>query len=120
VVTTSAGPAVFHADFSPVTAVEPAHPGEILILRTTGLGPTRPELGPGNLFSADPLQEVNSPVDVTVNGKPAEAINKIGWPGTRDTYRLDIRIPNETAPGRAVVGIAAAWIAGREFAIPVQ
>jgi uncharacterized protein (TIGR03437 family) len=120
VVTTSVGPAVFHADLSPVTAAKPAHPGEILILQTTGLGPTRPELGPRNLFSADPLQEVNSPVDVTVNGKPAEVINKIGWPGTRDTYRLDIRIPNETAPGRAVVGIAAAWITGREFAIPVQ
>ena len=28
-----------------------------------------------------PGEVVNSPVEVTVNGKDAEVINKIGWPG---------------------------------------
>jgi hypothetical protein len=56
IVATASGPAVFHADLSPVTAARPARAGEILIARTTGLGPTRPavELGqpfPSNLWA---------------------------------------------------------------------
>src|SRR5688500_14115965 len=35
-----------------------------------------------------PSAEVNSPVDVTINGPTAEVANKLGWPGTTDTYRL--------------------------------
>jgi hypothetical protein len=41
---TASGPAVFHANFSPVNATQPARSGEILILRATGLGPTLPAL----------------------------------------------------------------------------
>jgi hypothetical protein len=40
IVTTASGPAVLHADFSPVTAAKPARPGEVLIVQATGLGPT--------------------------------------------------------------------------------
>jgi hypothetical protein len=36
---TAGGPAVFHADFSPVSSANPARPGETLILGATGLGP---------------------------------------------------------------------------------
>ena len=120
IVTTSSGPAVFHADFSPVTTGKPARSGETLIVRATGLGPTRPGLTPGTPFPDNPLLEVNSPVEVTVNGKPADLVTKIGWPGTTDMYRLDIRIPDGTAPGTAAIQVTAAFIAGREVRIPVQ
>jgi uncharacterized protein (TIGR03437 family) len=120
IVVTSSGPAVFHADFSPVTAARPAKSGEVLIVRVTGLGPTRPGIDPGQLFPLDALQEVNSPVDVTVNGKPAEVINKIGWPGLLDTYRLDFRVPDGTAAGAAAMQLTAAWIAGSSLNIPIQ
>ena len=63
------GPAVFHADFSPVTAAKPARAGEVLIARATGLGPTRPGVNPGQPFPTDALQQVNSPVVVTMNGR---------------------------------------------------
>jgi hypothetical protein len=42
IVTSSGAPAIFHADFSPVTAAKPAKAGEVLIAMATGLGPTRP------------------------------------------------------------------------------
>ena len=45
--TTSAGPAVFHADFSLVTAAKPAKAGEVLVVKATGLGPTVPGVNPG-------------------------------------------------------------------------
>jgi len=68
IVTTAGGPAVFHADFSSVTAAKPARGGEVLIAKATGLGPTVPGMEPGQPFPADALQQVNSPVAVTVNG----------------------------------------------------
>jgi hypothetical protein len=120
IVATATGPSVFHADFSPVNAAKPARVGETLIVTAIGLGPTRAGLTPGTPFPDSPLQEVNSPLEVTVNGKPADVLNKIGWPGTTDTYRVDIRVPDGTAPGIATLQVTAAFIAGREMKIPVQ
>ena len=111
---------MFHADFSQVTPAKPARAGELLILTVTGLGPTLPGVDPGQPFPANPPQEVNSPVEVTVNGKPAEVINKIGNPGTTDTYRIDIRVPEGTAPGIATVQLSAAWITGSEVKVAIQ
>jgi hypothetical protein len=120
IVTTASGPAVFHSDFSLVTPTRPARAGETLILRATGLGPTRPGLAPGAAFPESSFQEVNSPVDVTIEGKPAEVLNKIGWPGTTDTYRLDIRVPDGIARGIATLQVTAAFISGRGVSVRVE
>ena len=120
VVRNAGGPAVFHSDFSLVTSSRPARPGETLIVRATGLGPARGDLAAGIAFPPDPLQQVNSPVEVTVNGNRAEVLNKIGWPGTTDTYRVDIRLPEGTPPGLATVQLTAAFIQAREVSLPVQ
>jgi hypothetical protein len=118
------GPAVFHAsDFSPVTADKPARAGEQLIMRATGLGPVRPNLDPGKPFPPypeGPLHEVNSPVDVTVNGKATAVINKYGWPATTNVYRVDFVVPDGTAAGMATLGLSVAWINGPEVKIPVR
>ena len=103
IVTTAGGPAVFHSDLSPVTAAKPAKAGEVLIVEATGLGPTVPGVDPGQPFPTDSLFQVNSPVDVTVNGRPAEVINSIGWPGLVDTYRIDFRAPDGTTAGMASI-----------------
>jgi uncharacterized protein (TIGR03437 family) len=116
----SSGPAIFHADFTAVTATAPARAGEVLILRASGLGPTRPGIDPGQPFPLDAFKEVNSPVDVTLNGQTAEVINKIGWPGLLDTYRVDFRVPNGLAKGMAVIQITVAWIPGPSVSIPIQ
>ena len=114
------GPAVFHADFSPVTAAKLAKAGEVLIMKATGLGPTVPGVDPGQPFSTDAVQQVNSPVDVTLNGQSAEIINKVGWPGLVDTYRVDFRVLDGTASGTATLQVTAAFIPGREVSIPVR
>jgi uncharacterized protein (TIGR03437 family) len=108
----AAGPAVFHADFSPVTTAKPAEAGEILIVRATGLGPTRPGVDSGHPFPSDALQEVNSPIAVLVNGQQAEVISAIGWPGLVDTYRVDFRLPAATTAGVARIQLSVAWITG--------
>jgi hypothetical protein len=121
IVAAASGPVVFHGgDFSAVTAARPAKAGEVLIVRATGLGPTRPGVDPGQPFPLDALLAVNSPVEVTVNGQTAEVINAVGWPGLVDTYRLDFRVPDGTATGMAAIQLTAAWIAGSPVNIPIQ
>ena len=111
---------VFHSDFSPVTASNPARRGEVLIAAATGLGPTLPGKQPGALFTADNLQEVASPIQVLVNGTAVNASNQVGWPGTTGTYRVDFRVPEDAAAGMATVQLVAAWIPGPATQIPVR
>ncbi len=121
VVMTANGPAVVHGgDFSLVTAARPARPGEILSLIATGLGPTQPGVDPGKPFPASPRNLANSPIDVTVNGQPAEVSYAGGYPGTTDTYQVNFRVPSGITSGPATLQISAAWIAGAEVGIPVQ
>jgi uncharacterized protein (TIGR03437 family) len=120
ILTTSSGPTIFHSDFSPVSAGKPAHAGEVLILVATGLGPTRPGVDPGKPFPSDPLPAVNSPLEVTVNGRPAEILLSIGRPGTTDRYRVDFRVPEGTTAGLGTVQLSTAWIAGPEATIAIQ
>jgi uncharacterized protein (TIGR03437 family) len=121
IVTTANGPAVTHSsDFSPVTASKPAASGEILSLFATGLGPTVPGVDPGQPLPSSPQAAVNSPVEVTVNGKPAEVLAAVGYPGTVDGYQVNFRVPPDTVKGVATIQVSAAWVAGAPVRITVQ
>ena len=120
IVTDAAGPAVFHANFSQVTAAKPAKAGEVLIVKASGLGPTIPGLDPGLPFPAEPLQQVNSPIGLTVNGRAAEVVNSVGWPGLLNTYRVDFRVPDGVTGGAAAIQLTAAWIAGLPMNIAIE
>jgi len=118
------GPAIFHGDdFSPVTAEKPARAGELLMMSVSGLGPVKPNLDPGKPFpawAAGKEHAVNSPVEVMVNGKAAQVISAIGWPGMNNAYRVDFRVPEGTAAGTASLGLSVAWVNGPEVKIPVK
>lgn len=121
IVLTPKGPAVTHSsDFTLVSASKPAAAGEILSLFATGLGPTVPEVDLGLPFPTNPLAAVNSPVTVTVNGKPADVLAAVGYPGTVDGYQVNFRVPPDIGNGPAVIQISAAWIPGAPVSIPVQ
>ena len=121
VATTANGPAIVHSsDFSLVSASKPAAAGEILSLFATGLGPTRTVLDPGQAFPSSPLALINSPIDVTVNGKSAEVLGAVGYPGTTDDYQVNFRVPPDTSPGSTTIQISAAWIPGAPVSIPVK
>jgi hypothetical protein len=118
------GPAVFHADdWSRVSAQKPARPGELLMMWCKGLGPTRPGLLPPGVkpFAAEPpYEQVNSPVDVFVNGVAAEVVSAIGWPGSLDTYRVDFRVPSGGRLGAASLQVSSAWINSDAVEIRIQ
>ena len=93
-----------------------------MIVRAKNLGPTRPALLPpgSRLFKADSAEVVNSPVEVTVNGKDAEVINTLGWPGPYDLYRVGFRVPAGLPLGKATVHLTTAWIPGPPVEFAVQ
>ena len=73
---TATGPAVVHSsDFSVVTAAKPARFSRCLPI---GLGPVRGNVDPGKPFPTSPPALVNSPVEVFVNGVPAEVLAAVG------------------------------------------
>jgi len=121
IVITPVGPAVTHSgDFSLVTGSKPAAAGEILSVFMTGLGPVRPGVDPGQPFPSSPVAAVNSPVNVTANGKAADVLAATGFPGAVDGYQVNFRLPTDTAKGTATIQVSAAWIAGAPVNIPVQ
>ena len=121
IIVTPNGPAVTHsADFSLVTASRPAAAGEILSLFATGLGPTQPGVDPGTAFPSAPLQTANSPIEVTVNGKAADVIAAVGYPGSVNGYQVNFRVPTDAQKGIASVLVIAAWISGPPVTLPVQ
>ena len=114
------GPAIIHSsDFSPVTAAKPATQGEILSLFATGLGPVIPGVDPGQPFPSSPWAVVNSPVEVIVNGKAAQVLDAVGFPGAVDGYQVNFRLPPGTTRP-ASIQVSAAWISGPPVSIPVQ
>jgi hypothetical protein len=97
-----------------------AMPGEVLSLVVTGLGSVRSGVDPGQPFPSDPLADVNSPVEITVNGKSAEVLRAFGKPGSVDTYQVDFRLPLDTSIGAASLQVSAAWIRSVPVSITVQ
>jgi len=121
IVTTPNGPAITHSsDFTLVSASKPATAGEMLSLFAKGLGPLNPSVDPGAPFPSSPTAVVNSPVQVTVNGKPAEVLGSVGYPGSVDGYQVNFRLPPDTPKGNAVIQTVAAWIAGPTVSIAVR
>ena len=115
------GPAVVHAsDGSLVTTAKPAQAGEILSLYASGLGPTFPGIDPGQPFTADPLQVVSSPVEVTVGGAAATVLYAGGYPGAVNAYQVNFRVPDGVQPGTANIQLSAAWITGSQVKVAVR
>jgi len=120
IVTTANGAAITHSsDFSQVNASKPAAAGEILSLFATGLGPVQ-GVATGQPFPSNPPAAVNSPVQVMANGKPAEVIAAVGYPGSVDGYQVNFRLPADIAKGSAAIQVSAAWTPSVPVAIPVQ
>ncbi|HEY6345791.1 MAG TPA: hypothetical protein VIY49_30235 [Bryobacteraceae bacterium] len=120
IATISSGPAVMHADHTPVSSHKPAAPGETLSLLATGLGPTVPEVDLGLPFPSSPAANVNSPVTVTVNGEAAQVLNAVGYPGSVGAYQVDFQVPSNAAKGTAALQLTAAWIPATPVTITVH
>ncbi len=90
-----------HADGSPVTASNPALPGQTIQIYLAGLGPTTPDVPAGAVAPADPPALVREPVTVTVNGSAAATAFVGLAPGLVGVYQIDFTVPAGLGPGTA-------------------
>jgi uncharacterized protein (TIGR03437 family) len=100
-----------HADYSILGppglypgASSPAKPGEVIILYTTGFGPTSPPTPSGQVVtSAAPVVNLNlSPISMTIGGLPAQ----VQWAGISTlagVWQLNVQVPPGAPTGDAAV-----------------
>jgi hypothetical protein len=120
IVWTPAGPEVSHANWLPVTAADPAKPGEVLISKAIDLGATNPPVPDGKPFPPNPLLRIAAPAEVRVSGQKTETTVQIGWPEMVDTYRVDFVVPKSIPAGVVKIEISAAGVTGPAATIPVK
>jgi len=120
VVPTANGPAVTHGDGKLVSNANAAQAGEVLTLYATGLGPTTPLVDFGQPFPQGTAYPANAPVEVLVNGQPAEVLYAGGYAGAIDGYQINFRLPAGLNPGTASLQLTAAWIPGTEFKVATK
>ncbi len=100
---TGAGPgAVLHADFSPVTALNPARRGETLLVFCTGLGPVNPAVPSGMAAPSDPLSRTNAVPEVSLGGVNATVDFAGLAPGFAGLYQINAQVPGSVSGGPAV------------------
>lgn len=91
----------FHADWSLISASAPAHPGEIIILYATGLGPTLPAQIPHQLDRAAAQIAQRGAFQVFLNGQPVDS-SRIQYagaaPGYAGVYQINLQLPGDAPP----------------------
>jgi uncharacterized protein (TIGR03437 family) len=97
--------AILNQDFSLNSPENPARPGDVIVLYGTGEGQTDPPGTDGKLAGAD-LPKPLLPVTARVGGRDAEVLYAGAAPGLlAGVLQMNVRIPEETPAGPAVVQI---------------
>ncbi len=88
-----------HSDYSLVTAGNPAHPGDVLLIYMTGLGDVAPAIGDGALGPAMPVSTSTNTFTATIGGvSAAVAVTEI-VPTIAGDYVLALTVPSGVASG---------------------
>jgi uncharacterized protein (TIGR03437 family) len=111
--------AALHADFSLVTAANPARPGEIILVFLTGMGLTNPPVGTNVLGPIPPATTARQPV-VGINGEGVEVLGSFYAPGLITAYQINFRIPLNARSGLADLSIVVDNVASQDAKIPIQ
>jgi uncharacterized protein (TIGR03437 family) len=116
----NAGAAILkNADFSLVTASNPARAGDVLLIYFTGGGQTNPPIAGGVVVGFPPLA-ATAPVGVTIGGRAAEVFYAAASPGFVGLYQAAVRVPSEIARGVAPVVIRIGEASSNTVAIAVE
>ena len=112
-------PAVTHADYSLVTAANPAHAGETIVIWATGGGAVTPPVAAGAAAPASPLSwTVNTPV-VTIGGQTVPVGFSGLAPGFAGLYQINVAVPAVPA-GQVQLSVGTAISVTSTVTIAVQ
>jgi uncharacterized protein (TIGR03437 family) len=100
------GIVVKNNDFSLVQPGNAAGAGDVLVIFSTGLGQTSPNLQTGQLAAFPPLY-MSTPVTVTIGSQNATVIYSLASPGFAGLYQTAVRMPSGVPAGTATVVLTA-------------
>jgi len=110
---------VKNADFSLVQPSNAAGAGDILVIFSTGLGQTSPNLQTGQLATFPPLY-TSTPVTVSIGGKSATVIYSLASPGFAGLYQTAVFMPSGVPAGTAAVILSAGTVASNSVSIATK
>jgi uncharacterized protein (TIGR03437 family) len=111
--------AIVHgSDYSLVTASNPAHAGEVILVYATALGPVTPPVDAGVAAPLSPLSWTVKPVTAQIGGVNAPVQFAGLAPGFAGLYQVNVLVP-QVPPGTQPVVIAET-AAGINASPPVQ
>ncbi|MEO8368274.1 MAG: CHRD domain-containing protein [Candidatus Solibacter sp.] len=108
-----------NADFSLVSAANPAKVGDVILVYSTGLGATSASLPTGTLVPPTTTANTTVPVTATIGGKPAAVAYAIASPGFAGLYQVAITVPAGVTGSSAIV-LTQGTVNSNSVAIPVQ
>jgi len=112
------GPAITHADFSLVTASQPAAPGEVLTAYATDLMPEleSPPVNGGSSVSS----MTGLPISVSVGERNARVLYAGPYPGTTNGYQINFQIPENTPSGITMMRALSGFIPSPSVQLSVR
>ncbi len=112
--------AVNAADYSLIGPNNPAYPGEIITLYTTGLGPLTLNLQDGVGAPYNPLAYTQDPFQVLIAGQQANVLFSGLAPGFVGLYQLNIQLPNNLPAGNLDLQIYTSYANSGIATLPVN
>lgn len=91
--------AVLHADYSVVSASNPAKRGETLQIYLTGLGDVSPAVTEGTAAPTNPLSQTTNQFNVYIDGQTATVGYSGLAPGLAGLYQLNVVVPAAAGSG---------------------
>ena len=108
------------SDGSLIGPTNPAFPGDILVLYTTGLGPLTIDLVDGYGAPTNPLAYTEDPFDALVDGEPCTILFSGLAPGFVALYQINLQLPRDLPAGNLNLQITSQYASSGIVALPVN
>ncbi len=102
-----------------VTAENPAHPGETILVYLAGLGDVNPPVADGTPAPSTPFSSAVIPPVVLVDGNLAQVGIAGLWPGAIGVYGMTVTIPTGTRSGNVFLDVSLPDSYTTEAQIPI-
>jgi len=108
------------ANYNLITAGNPAHAGDVIILYATGMGPTNPPVATGAVAPSSTLAQVVIAPLVSIGGKNAQVQFAGLSPGSVGLYQIDVVIPTGAGTGDVPLVVTQGGVASNTVNVPLQ
>ena len=97
----------------------PANPGDVIVLYTTGLGPVNLDLTDGEAAPANPLAYTQDPFQVVVAGEQCQVFFSGLAPGFIGLYQINLVLPPDLPAGNLDMQILSTYSNSATVTLPV-